>query len=112
MLQRHDQAALSAAGIVSASPLFGEYAIIVLAALFGALVALSKEWKTPRISAALFVFRAVSISTALSSVAAAYVAEKLGKPANELLIPVAFSLAMIGDGWFKVRDWMLTKVKK
>lgn len=112
MFEKHDQAALTAASITSAAPLFGEHAWIVLAALFGALVALSKEWQTTRISAALFIFRAVAISTALTAVATNFLAPHIGQPPNELLLPVAFCIALSGDAIFKLKDWLIAKAVK
>lgn len=103
---------LAAGAVTSLSPFFGNYSMIILAALFGGFVALSKEERTTREASAMFLFRAVTISTVMTALAASYVADKTGQPISSLMIPVAFSLAMVGDGWFKVRDWLLAKAKK
>jgi hypothetical protein len=102
-----------AAGIIGASStVAGQYALIVLAALFGAFVALSRESKLGTINGASFIFRAVSISTFTAMLASTYLATKVDVPINTLLLPVAFLIAFVGDGWFKIRDWLVQKARK
>lgn len=106
-----------AAGIVGTSSVIaGQYALIVLAALFGALVALSREGQTSAQSGAAFIFRAVSISAFTTMFATGWLytryPELSALPAHSVIMAAAFLIAMVGDGWFRIKDWLLQKIGK
>lgn len=98
------QATLTALLMASASPILGKYALIMLAAIFGALVALSRTPQSSRWEGIKQIFRSVCFATALTSLGATVLARYLNVPAYELLSPVAFIIAVIGDQWFSIKD--------
>lgn len=101
---------LATASIAAASPALGDYGVILLAALLGAAVSLSRLELGGRRDALRYLFRAVSISAVLSSGAAAWLSSVLALDASLLLAPVAFLIAVVGDGWFAVRDRLLSMI--
>lgn len=116
MAVKHDSAAVvSAASVAAASPVFGEFAIIVLAALFGSLVALSRDKRggeRRRYHAANFIFRGVCIASFTSGAAASWLSGVSGVELYRLLAPAAFLIAVVGDDWFTVKDWVLERLAK
>lgn len=112
MLQKPDQTAVATAIIGTSSAVAGQYALIILAALFGALVSLSRESSETKLRSGWFIFRSVSIATFTAVPAAGLLSAKLGTPAHDLFACVAFLIAFVGDGWFKIRDWLLLRAKK
>jgi hypothetical protein len=103
---------VASAGIAATSPLLGDYGVILLAAVLGAAVALSRMQVASRRDALLFLFRAVAISSMLAGVASAWLSAQIGADAGGLLAPVAFVMAVIGDGWFRVRDWLIDRLTR
>lgn len=101
------QATLTALLMASASPILGKYALIMLAAVFGALVALSRTPQSSRWEGIKQIFRSVCFATALASLAATILARYLDVPAYELLSPAAFLIAVIGDQWFMIKDKLI-----
>lgn len=116
MLGKTDSTA-AAAVIAASTPLAGEYAIIVLAALLGALVSLSKMEPHPeamrrRWDGAKFLFRSTAVSCAFTWLAASIAAKMTGQDMYQLLFPVAFAIGWVGDGWIGVRDKLVNKLAK
>lgn len=105
MMPKADETtAIASAVIATSAPLTGQYAGIVIAALFGALVALSRVQQPTRMNSALFIFRSVVIASFMTGIASRIVAHYAGVQAAELTIPLAFLIAFVGDGWFRIKD--------
>lgn len=103
------QATLTALLMASASPILGKYALIMLAAIFGSLVALSRTPQSSRWEGIKQIFRSVCFATALTSLGATVLARYLNVPAYELLSPVAFIIAVIGDQFFDLKDKLIAR---
>ncbi len=107
-----DPTTIAAAGtITSLSPILGEYAIILLGAVAGALCALSSMDLHGR-KGFLYFFRAVTMSAMTASFAAAYLSDLIGHPVQQLLMPAAFIIALVGDNWLGLKDWLLSRITK
>lgn len=105
MIGKADETTAVATAVIAASaPFTGEYAGVVIAALFGALVALSRAKQASRAHSALFIFRSVAIASFITAIPAKVAASYVGVQAAELMIPVAFIIAVIGDDWFRLKD--------
>lgn len=109
MLGRTDPTTALAAGTVtSLSPLLGDYAIIMLGAVAGALCALSnlelRGWKW-----FWYFFRAVVTSTMTASFAAIYIGNLINHPVQVLLMPVSFIIAYMADQWPKLKDYLVER---
>ena len=104
--------AIAAAAIAASAPVAGEYAGIVIAALFGSLVALSRAKQSSRANSALFIFRSVVIASFMTGIAAKIVGGYAGIQAVELTIPLAFIIAFIGDDWFRLKDSAVGAARK
>lgn len=100
--------------IATTYPIFGEIALIMLAALFGSLVALSRHTPRPtRVEAALFIFRGVAFASFCAGVAAAALSDRFGLDYYRALSLVSFFIAFIGDDWAKIKEFSIDRwVKK
>lgn len=85
-------------------PAAGEYAVIVLSALAGSLWALSKLQTASRAAGALLMLRLMLTAAALTGVAAWWIEETYQIPAHQMLAPIAFSIAALGDRWGPMLD--------
>lgn len=116
MLEKADPAASGTAILAAAaSPLFGEYAIIVLAAVLGAFCAVT-QMKLSHWQSALFVLRCIATSAALTSLFAHLLApvvtaamakmlpDYVALPVEQWIFPVAFVIAVLGDRWGTIWD--------
>lgn len=119
MISKPDPAAIAAAvPVAAATPIYGEYALIVLGALAGSLIALSRITPSPdvarsRWASALFVFRGVTLASVVSGALASWVSARTGVEFYRLLMPVACLIAAVGDDWGKIKDYAIEKwVKK
>lgn len=100
----------AAVPIVASTPFLGEFGIIVLAALFGAMVSLSRRQIERRKGyATLFMFRAVCLASFTTGAAASWLSARTGIEFYRLLWAVAFLIAYVGDDWAKVKDWAIAK---
>lgn len=105
-------ATLTALLMASASPLLGQYAVILLAAIFGGLVALSWVGNITKREGAWFMFRSVAFATALTSISAELLSRRFNVPAAEFLFPASFLIASVGDKWKSLRDWGIELVQR
>lgn len=113
MIGKADETTAIASAVIAASaPFTGQYAGIVIAALFGALVALSRVKQPTRANSALFIFRAVVIASFTTGIVSRVVAHYAGVEAIELTIPLAFLIAFIGDDWFRLKDSAVVAARK
>jgi len=113
MIDRTDETTAIASAVIAASaPFAGQYAGIVIAALFGSLVALSRARRESRATSALFIFRCVTIATFMTGIVSRFISSYVGIEAAELTAPLAFLIAIIGDDWFKLKDAALTSARK
>ena len=111
-MENKPEAVASAIVLTAAAPLAGDYAIILLAGLLGALVALSKldpgthrrKW-----DGAKFVFRSVAIAFAFTWMFASIISRMVGYDVYMVLFPAAFLIGWVGDGWNGIRDRLLSK---
>jgi len=88
-----------AVGVAIPGPMAGEYAVIVLASLAGALWALSRVPAVSRVGAALLIARLVLTAVVLTSAAAWWLEQRYAVPLQQLLAPVAFAIGAFGDRW-------------
>lgn len=105
----------AATAAAATAPLLGDYAVIALAGLLGALVALSKvepSTSRRRYDGALFIFRSVALAVAFTWVAATFASSYLGYDVAHWIFPVAFFIGWVGDGWIGVRDWFVRRHTK
>jgi len=108
-----DPAAIAAAiPLAAATPIYGEYAIIVLAALFGSLVALSKmqpDAARSRWFIALFIFRGVAVASVAAGVIASWLSAATGVEFYRWLGLAAFLIAYAVEDLPKVKDMALQR---
>lgn len=83
-------------------PLAGQYAVIVMAALAGALWPLSTMELPSRRAGAAFLFRIVASAVLLSGSAAWYLETNYAVPAIHGMAVVAFLIGAMGNGWAPV----------
>lgn len=102
---------LAALAIALAGPLFGPHALILFAALAGSLWAISAVPAASRMASAWVLIRCTTLSVAITGAISYWLASQYGLPALELLAPVAFFCAALGNGWRSVFDSMLDAVK-
>jgi hypothetical protein len=102
---------LTALGIALFGPLFGEYAVILLAALAGGLLPLSSRPTESRLRGALFLLRVVLTSFIFTGLVVALVEQHTGLSVRLTLAPVAFVLAAIGDRWRELIDAVAERIK-
>lgn len=103
-------AATAAAGaVVASAPMLGDYAVIILFAVFGAFVNVSRQ-RVPGdapVLAIVAMARGVLISATFSWLASMWLSGHVSMPLAWLLAPVAFLLAFVGDDWFRLKDLAL-----
>jgi len=90
---------ITALAIALLGPMAGPYALIVFAALAGALWPLSTMPTVTRMQGAAFLLRVVSGAVVLTG-SAAYLIESIYKvPAIESFALVSFGIGAVGNGW-------------
>jgi hypothetical protein len=105
-------ASVTALLMASASPLLAQYALILVAAIFGALVALSRA-DSPKGSQAIgFMFRAVCFSVFLTGACASWLAPHVGLEVYQLISVVSFGIAVVGDGFFAAKERFIAFLQK
>lgn len=93
-------AASAAAAVAIVAPALGEYAVILFAALAGALWPLSGREGITRTQGALLVLRLVCTSVALTGALAWWVHRQWPDlPTTVVLAPLSFGMAALGDHW-------------
>lgn len=80
-------------------PAAGQYALIVFAALGGALWPLATMGGLGRMAGALFLLRIVATAVILSGSAAYYLETRYGLPVAHGMAVVAFLIGALGNGW-------------
>lgn len=90
---------LAAVSIALLGPMAGPYALIVFAALAGALWPLSAAEAVGRVAGAKLLLRCTLTAVALTSALAMVLQSKWQIPATEALSPVAFLIGALGNGW-------------
>jgi hypothetical protein len=83
-------------------PLAGQYTVIVMAALAGALWPLSTMELPSRRAGAAFLFRIVTAAVLLTGSAAWYLETNYAVPAVHGMAAVAFLIGAMGNGWSPV----------
>lgn len=109
-------AAATAITLGTLGALLGEFSIIAVPAVIGAFVAASRLNEPSRIKTAWFIFRSVAITT----FSAGAVAKTLDSGVMGFRIEhsfyglafIAFWMAVVGDGWFKVKDAALNRLTR
>lgn len=90
---------LTVIAIALLGPLAGPYALIVFAALAGALWPLSASATQTRSAGAWLLLRCTLTAIALTAFIAAGLEKFWAIPANEALAPVALIIGAMGNGW-------------
>lgn len=93
---------LTALFIALLGPLAGQYAVIVMAALAGALWPLSTMEMPTRRAGAAFLFRIVSAAVLLSGSGSWYLEQNYQVPAVHGMAVAAFFIGAMGNGWTPV----------
>lgn len=107
----------SSAGLVAVSvallgPVFGEYGLIVFAALAGSLWALGKRQSSAPLDGALFLLKIIFTAVVLSGFVAHILATRTSMPSHQLLAPVAFCIGFFGNSWSDIGELVLDRVVK
>ena len=97
-------ASLAALAIALLGPMAGPYALIVFAALAGALWPLSAASTMSRVSGAWLLLRCTLTAVALTSALSLVLQSQWQVPARESLAPVAFVIGALGNGWRPLFD--------
>lgn len=108
-------AAATALPVVAAYPVLGEYMVIVLGALFGAFVALSRLPPVEgrgRWFAARFVLSGIAFASVLTGGLASWLSARTGVEFYRLLAPVAFFIAWLGDDWSRMKEMVFDRFGK
>lgn len=105
------QANTAAVVVALISPFFGQYAIVLFAALAGALWPLSAASTSTRRDGALLLLRLVATSAALTGFVAWMLEQRLGFPASKAMAPVAFLISAVGDRWRDIFDSVVARVR-
>jgi hypothetical protein len=90
---------ITALAIAVLGPMAGPYALIVFAALAGALWPLSTMPTVTRAQGAAFLLRVVAGAVVLTSFAAYWIESTYNVPAVESVALVAFLIGAMGNGW-------------
>lgn len=90
---------LAALAIALLGPMAGPYALIVFAALAGALWPLSAAHTMTRSAGAWLLLRCTLTAVALTSALSLVLQSQWQIPAGESLAPVAFVIGALGNGW-------------
>lgn len=98
--------------VAGAAPFTGQYAVIVYAALAGALWPLAAAKTATRFDAAMLLVRLVGTAAALTYAVAWVLEKKAGVPASISLSPVAFVIAAIGNRWGVLFDEVVERVRR
>lgn len=93
-------------------PAAGEYAVIVLSALAGSLWALGKLQTASRAAGAMLMLRLMLTAVVLTGSAAWWIDVTYRIPAHQLLAPIAFFIAALGDRWVPVMDALGARLAK
>lgn len=107
-------ASVAAGAVVAASPVIGDYVVIVLAAIGGAFVNVSKsrtDDESP-LKALITMLRGVVISATFAWLASHWMASRIDLPFTLILAPTAFLIAFVGDDWFRLRELALEWVAR
>lgn len=95
---------LAALGIAVLGPLAGPYAVIVFAAMAGALWPLSSATTDSKSAGAWLLLRCTTTAVALTVALSSYLQKAYEVPVNESLGLVAFFIGAFGNGWRPVID--------
>ena len=90
---------LAALSVALLGPMAGPYALIVFAALAGALWPLSAADTMTRTAGAWLLLRCTLTAVALTSGLSLLLQSQWQIPAKESLAPVAFAIGALGNGW-------------
>lgn len=90
----------------------GEYAVILLGAMSGALWVLSRKPTVGHRDAALLVLRVVLTSVVLTSAVAWWLESRWALPMQHTLAPVAAGIALWSDRLPGLGDWLLAEGKR
>lgn len=90
---------LAAISVALLGPMAGPYALIVFAALAGALWPLSAADTMTRSAGAWLLLRCTLTAVVLTSALSLVLQNHWQIPANEALAPVAFAIGALGNGW-------------
>ncbi|MFN7155090.1 MAG: hypothetical protein ACK4OE_15505 [Acidovorax sp.] len=90
---------LAVISIALLGPMAGPYALIVFAALAGALWPLSAADTMSKSAGAWLLLRCTLTAVVLTSVISVVLQKHWQIPASEALAPVAFAIGALGNGW-------------
>lgn len=90
---------IAALAVALFGPMAGPYALILFAALAGALWPLSTSASETRGAGAWMLLRCTTMAVLLTGGVSTYAQSHYGVPAHEALAPVAFVIGALGNGW-------------
>jgi hypothetical protein len=90
---------IAALSIALLGPLAGPFALIVFAALSGALWAVAASTESSRLAGAWMLVRCTLLAVIITGGLSAWIQSMYDIPALELLAPVAFVSAAMGNKW-------------
>ena len=95
---------ISAPTVMLNSPALPDYIVIVLFALFGGLVRISRvnDFTDDKRQAWFMLGRAVAFGFTFSWAATQFLLAKYNAPQVQLLSMVSFAIAFVGDDWFHI----------
>lgn len=90
---------LTVLAVAVAGPLAGPYAVIVFAAMAGAMWPLSAHTTGSKLAGAWLLLRCTLTAVFMTAILAKLLEKHAGVPVNEGLAPVAFAIGALGNGW-------------
>lgn len=109
MIEKNDPLAFGAAVLAAiGSPVFGEYAPIVVGAIFGGFVSVSKLESSTRLQALVHLMRTTLVAIGLTGAIAWTINKMSGLDARQAGFFVAFAIGWAGEGQMAtVRDRLI-----
>lgn len=105
-------AGLVALAIALLGPTFGEYGLIVFAALGGSLWALGSRSSTAPLEGSFFLLKIVIAAVVFTGVLSTGLEHYTSFAAKQWLAPVAFAIGFFGDNWTTLGQTVVSSVTR
>lgn len=93
-------------------PRFGEYGLILFAALGGSLWALSARPSDSTVNGVVFLCKIAITAILLTGALAGMLEHYTGFAAKQWLAPIAFIIGFFGENWFSIGQSLVSSVSK